>query len=214
MKKLLLILLCLPLITLAQYYEFDENKANQFLYITHIPEDWTNKDGVFINSKGHQYVGEWKDDKFHGQGMLFADNNKLERRKTQNRWEGVFKNGKLEGQGTWLEITADVEGNFFNPQHSEEYVGEWKDGKFHGQGTKKTSNGEEYIGEWKDGWRDGQGKYKNQGETYEMCRKMGGETYEGEWKNNSCHGQGSWYCFGMWMIGRFENDKFIEGTRD
>ena len=32
-----------------------------------------------------------------------------------------------------------------------EYVGEWKDGLPHGQGTATLSDGEKYVGEWKDG---------------------------------------------------------------
>ena len=31
------------------------------------------------------------------------------------------------------------------------YVGEYKDGKQHGQGTKTYSDGEKYVGEWKEG---------------------------------------------------------------
>ena len=31
------------------------------------------------------------------------------------------------------------------------YVGEFKDGKEHGQGTNIWSNGNKYVGEWKDG---------------------------------------------------------------
>ncbi len=31
------------------------------------------------------------------------------------------------------------------------YVGEWKDGKKHGQGTFITSDGDKRVGEWKDG---------------------------------------------------------------
>ena len=30
------------------------------------------------------------------------------------------------------------------------YEGEWKDGKFHGQGTKTFLNGEKYVGEFKE----------------------------------------------------------------
>ena len=35
------------------------------------------------------------------------------------------------------------------------YEGEWKNGEFHGQGTRTWSNGEKYIGEWKDGIQNG-----------------------------------------------------------
>ena len=39
------------------------------------------------------------------------------------------------------------------------YVGEWKDGKRHGQGTATFANGDSYVGEWKDDKYHGQGTY-------------------------------------------------------
>ena len=37
------------------------------------------------------------------------------------------------------------------------YVGEFKDGEWHGQGTYTTADGTKYVGEWKYGWKQGQG---------------------------------------------------------
>ena len=37
------------------------------------------------------------------------------------------------------------------------YVGEYKDGNIHGQGTFTFADGGKYIGEWKDGEKHGQG---------------------------------------------------------
>ena len=37
------------------------------------------------------------------------------------------------------------------------YVGEFKDGKYNGQGTATFASGEKYVGEWKDGKFNGQG---------------------------------------------------------
>ena len=39
----------------------------------------------------------------------------------------------------------------------EKYVGEFKNGKYHGQGTFTWADGNKYVGEWKDGNRHGQG---------------------------------------------------------
>ena len=33
----------------------------------------------------------------------------------------------------------------------DKYVGEYKDGKRHGQGTYTWADGDKYVGEWKDG---------------------------------------------------------------
>ena len=41
----------------------------------------------------------------------------------------------------------------------EKYVGEFKDGEFHGQGTYTFTDGENYVGGFKDGKRHGQGTY-------------------------------------------------------
>ena len=37
------------------------------------------------------------------------------------------------------------------------YIGEWKDGKQHGQGTYTFPDGKKYVGEFKDGKWNGQG---------------------------------------------------------
>jgi len=39
------------------------------------------------------------------------------------------------------------------------YVGEFKDGLRHGQGTLTLIDGSKYVGEFKDGRRHGQGTY-------------------------------------------------------
>jgi len=39
------------------------------------------------------------------------------------------------------------------------YAGEWKDGKFHGQGTFTFFNREKYVGQWKDDKQHGRGTY-------------------------------------------------------
>ena len=35
--------------------------------------------------------------------------------------------------------------------NGDKYVGEYKDGKLHGQGTFTYANGDKWVGEWKDG---------------------------------------------------------------
>ena len=41
----------------------------------------------------------------------------------------------------------------------EQYVGEWKDDKPHGQGTNTFADGYKYVGEWKDDKPHGQGTF-------------------------------------------------------
>ena len=44
-------------------------------------------------------------------------------------------------------------------ENGTKYMGEWKDGEFHGQGTMTYHDGRKYVGEWKNGKRHGQGTY-------------------------------------------------------
>ena len=81
------------------------------------------------------------------------------------------------GQGTYvfeLPPEIDPDGNY-----KYKYVGEFKDGKKHGQGTM-TSQEAEYVGEWKDG----------RGTDKELILLLFG-TYVGEWKDGKEHGQGT-----------------------
>ncbi len=50
-------------------------------------------------------------------------------------------------------------------------MGEWKDGKRHGQGTYTWADGKKYIGEWKDDKKHGKG----------MLTWPDGKEYVGEW---------------------------------
>ena len=48
-------------------------------------------------------------------------------------------------------------------ENGSRYVGEWEDGKKHGQGTYTSGKGEregdKYVGEFKGGFKNGHGKY-------------------------------------------------------
>jgi hypothetical protein len=59
-----------------------------------------------------------------------------------------------------------IEGNCTNGQgtynyrlNGDQYIGEFKDDKRHGQGTYTWAEGSQYIGEWKDNKKHGQGTY-------------------------------------------------------
>ena len=76
------------------------------------------------------------------------------------------------------------------------YVGEFKNGQFHGQGTFTVGNGEKYVGQFKGGSIHGQGTY-----TY-----ASGEEYVGEWKDNKKNGQGT----SIWVSG----EKYVGQWKD
>ena len=61
------------------------------------------------------------------------------------RYEGEFKEGKIEGKGI----------RYFC-QDDSKYEGEWKNGIFEGKGIMTSKNGI-YDGNWKDGFIEGKG---------------------------------------------------------
>merc|ERR1711964_670284 len=90
------------------------------------------------------------------------------------------------------------------------YVGGWKDGKRHGQGTlfygpnrKLLLRGSEYVGEWKDDKRHGQGTH-----TYGPKSRWPGNKYVGEYRNGKRHGQGTLtFASGDKYVGGWKNGK-------
>ena len=76
---------------------------------------WSDCFGTYAYASGDEYVGEWKDNQYHGQGTETYPNG--------SKYAGEYKNGKRHGDGTYTYAYGD------------KYVGEWKDGKKHGQGT-------------------------------------------------------------------------------
>ena len=107
-----------------------------------------------------------------------------------SKYEGAFKDGKPSGQGT---LTSP---GWYN------YVGQWKNDKFHGHGTLTWSNGDKYEGEWKDGRRNGQGILSY---SVPCC----GQKYRGEWKNGKFHGQGAF----TWSDGYSRSFRLRQGRR-
>ena len=116
-----------------------------------------NGEGICIWKNGEKYIGEFKDDLFHGQGTYtFADG---------GIYVGEWKFSKVNGQGT------------MTYPNGAKYIGEFKDDLFHGQGTYKFANGAKYIGEFKDDVFHGQGTM-----TY-----ADGTVEKGIWKNDKFH---------------------------
>ena len=190
MKKLLLLLLCVPLMFSCGEKENNTEDSLSKEITEEMIEDgytgkgtWTfygdkyvgeykdgkrNGQGTYTWSDGAKYVGENKDDMSNGQGtMTYADGGK---------YIGEWKDGKKDGQGT------------YTWSDGAKYVGEYKDGKRNGQGTMTYADGGKYIGEWKDGKKDGQGTRTN----------ADGVKYVGEWKDDKENGQGTYTWQNPW----------------
>ena len=79
-----------------------------------------------------------------------------------DKYVGEWKDGKKNGQGTYIHPVGD------------KYVGTFKYDKKNGQGTYTFANGDKYVGGWKDDKRNGQG-------TFTFAH---GEKHEGGWKDD------------------------------
>jgi hypothetical protein len=147
--------------------------------------------GSYTWDDGSQYVGEYKNDKRHGQGTLtWIDGNK---------YEGEWQNDKRHGQGTYTYVYGD------------KYVGEFKNDKRNGNGTYTYSNGDKYVGEYKDSNRHGQGTY-----TF-----ADGKKEVGEWQNSKLNGyaiqynaDGSIDQEGIFKEGKFLYAQKGQNTKD
>ena len=80
---------------------------------------WNNCEGTYTYANGDKYVGEYKDDKKHGQGTYtYADGAK---------YVGEWKDGNYHGQGT----ETYASGN--------KYVGEYKNGRKPSRNNNKST---------------------------------------------------------------------------
>ena len=110
-----------------------------------LPSCPPDKNQIYDNCFGTEtfdngnYVGEWKDNKMHGQGTYTYTNG--------DKYVGKYKNDKRQGRGTYTYTNGD------------KFVGKYKDDKRHGRGIFTTANGYKYVGEFKDNKRHGQGTY-------------------------------------------------------
>jgi hypothetical protein len=127
-----------------------------------------------------------------------------------DKYEGEWKDGKRNGQGTMIYEDGD------------QYEGEWNDGKLHGQGTYLYKDGDKHVGEYKDGGRNGQGTLTwSDGNKYVGEFKDGvmsgqgtytwpdGRKYVGEWKDGVMNGQGTYtWPDGRKYVGEWKDDKY------
>ena len=78
------------------------------------------------------------------------------------------------------------------------YVGEYKDGKRHGQGTFTHTDGGKFVGEWKDDKPNGQGTFTH----------YTGKKYVGEWKDGKPNGQGTTtFLDGSKYVGEYKDGR-------
>ena len=163
---------------------------------------WNNCNGEATVKGETIYVGEWKNGKYDGKGSITLQSGE--------QFIGWFKNGNITGWGEYafpkeflnknkLKDCSDTNKNNWDScfgkrvyTDGDNYVGEWKDGKFHGVGlyTWRPMN-DSYAGEWSNGMRNGKGISKSKilnGETMEITDRS---QYVGEFKDNKYYGNGN-----------------------
>lgn len=164
--------------------------------------DLSDKKTTILLPGNALYVGQRKNRKIHGKGILSFSNGIT--------YEGQFRKGKGTGQGTL--IFSD----------GKKYVGGFKNGKGHGPGTLLFPDGKKYEGEFKKGRFHRHGLFTSpSGYQYRGSRKNGqyhgygsmtfmeGFRYSGQWKNGKFHGQGILtYPDGHEYIGTWKKGKF------
>jgi len=134
----------------------------------------------------------------------------------------TYKNGKFETSFVGEYINDKAEGaGVLTWKDGVEYVGQWKNGLKHGQGTFTTLKAK-YVGEWKDNMLDGLvvvtffngseyvGEYKKHMRNGQGTFKYNnGNKYVGEWKDDLTHGVGTYTnSDGQIYTGEFKDGKY------
>ena len=106
--------------------------------------------------------------------------------------------------GSWSNCEGTVSfGNGGGKRAGNKQVGEWKDGKLHGQGTYTFAKGNKFTGEFRNGVRIGQG----------TMILADGVKYVGEFRNGKPNGEGTkTYADGRKEAGVWENGKLKPGV--
>ena len=165
----------------------NENKN----YQGEISQGKANGKGIFTSTNNYQYNGDWAEGRPNGFGVQNFENG--------DYYEGGFKDGFLEGKGQFKFING-------------KYIGEFKKGRYDGEGYVKWNDGREYRGSFKNGTFHGQGRFVNKDKN----------VYEGSYLNGKKDGNGIFNFVkkehqirGVWKEGEFVkgslflNNKFI-----
>ena len=154
------------------------------------PDNWNDCSGVYTRKDGRSYDGDWKDGKRNGYGSAKWPNGNFwigEIKDNSFHGMGWYKWGLGPQRGDQY-IGEFKDGNYHRgtyinkDRHMSDilwtYDGDWKDNKRHGKGTFTWADGSKYVGEWKNGLKQGKGTYtdtkgKSTSGRYEYDKKVG-----------------------------------------
>ncbi|MDC1312167.1 hypothetical protein N8Z26_06895 [Burkholderiales bacterium] len=94
---------------------------------------WDDCQGTIIYNNSDTYIGEWKNNQWHGQGAYTYG---PESQMAGEMYIGGFREGERHGRGRYTYPNGTW------------YSGEWRDGNMFGKGVYTFSDGRKYIGEW------------------------------------------------------------------
>lgn len=155
--------------------------------------------------KGQRYEGSFLENMYHGEGTMYYADGTIQ--------SGIWDNDKYIGksQDNYGCISGNCENGYgtYTFQNGGKYVGDWKEGNYHGKGTYYFANGDKYIGDWVEGSMEGQGTY-----TFAADNSK----YVGEWKADQYHGTGTLYNAnginqsGLWANGEYQGEIKTKGA--
>ena len=171
--------------------------------------------GTYYWTDGGTYSGDWVNGVQHGYGVKTWDPNG---QWGKDRYEGEYRNGKFNGQGTytwgdgrkyvgnWVNDVREGYGVFTwapgSQWEHDKYEGQFKDGKFNGQGTYTWGDGRKYVGNWVNDSREGYGVF-----TWAPGSQWSADKYEGQFKGGKFNGQGTYtWADGRKYVGNWVND--------
>lgn len=159
-----------------------------------------NGKGTMVYPSGAKYVGDFKDGRIEGVGVLHYSN--------QDKYYGEWKNQQRQGKGRMVFKSGDVYfGAFLENKmtglgkmtyvNGNIYDGEWLSGQPSGQGVMTFKNGDVYSGNFENGLFNGQGEMKYADHSI----------HRGSWQNGMKHGEGVFIT----KYGDIVEDEWSEG---
>jgi len=150
-------------------------KNNTFTFSGHFVQGKREGYGVLSKKEG-VYKGEFKNDLFDGNGEYTTKD---------DTYKGNFSKGAVTGKGTSIRRDGQV------------YIGEWLDGKRHGQGVFKNKKGDTFSG-----------IYHMNALQYGTWKFANGDSYEGTFANDKKDGFGTLKLTSGTYVGHFVKDYF------
>lgn len=141
-------------------------------------------------------IKKYKDGTYEGEGTFLT-------KKRHGKGKMTYLNGEIY-EGEWENDVRSGEGELYKPKlngKAYSYLGTWQNGLLNGKGRYKNSD-TEYEGDFKDGKYDGNGVLKKKNP-----RAIIISTYNGQFKNGLKHGQGTEITNEYTYVGEFSGDK-------